>query len=154
MKPLAVHCAALSISYGFFLLRDVWCDAGDDNESRRDAQGQVAGGSTYQISVPASSYPPEIGLELRVWASEPAPDRGFWDGCRQLELHCPTGELVVELIAAGGAAVIALPQGVGVYGVRVHRRQADTEEFLIELWWRTPLPPADDDEDFYGDLWT
>ncbi|MBM7080907.1 hypothetical protein [Micromonospora humida] len=45
-------------------------------------------------------------------------------------------------------------QGAGVYGVRVHRRRADTQEFLIELWWRTPLPQADDDEDFYGDVWS
>ncbi|MEU7983157.1 hypothetical protein AB0B63_32105 [Micromonospora sp. NPDC049081] len=154
MKPLVVHRTTLSVLYGRFVLRDVWCDADDEGESRRDATAQVAGASTYQISVPASSFPPSTGLELRVWPGEPAPDGSSWDGYRQLELHCPTGELIVELIACGAAVEITLPQGAGVYGVRVHRRRADTEEFLIELWWRTPLPPADDDEDFYGDLWT
>ncbi|MEV6707770.1 hypothetical protein [Micromonospora wenchangensis] len=154
MKPLVEHRTPLSVSYGHFVLRDVWCDAGDDGESYQDAQDQVAGASTYQVSVPASSSPPKAGLELRVWAGEPAPDDRSWDGCRQLELHCPTGELIVELIACGAAAEITFPQGAGVYGVRVHRRQADTEEFLIDLWWRTPLPPADDDEDFYGDVWS
>ncbi|MGC4895632.1 hypothetical protein [Micromonospora sp. DT31] len=74
MKLLAVQRVALSVDFNLFHARDVWCDAGDDNESYQDAQGRVAGASTYQISVPASSYPPRTGLELRVWAGEPEPD--------------------------------------------------------------------------------
>ncbi|QOC90739.1 hypothetical protein [Micromonospora craniellae] len=153
MGPLAVHRTAVSILYGHFLLRDVWCDAGDDGESYRDWQDQVAGASTYQITVRAPSDPLRVSLELRVWGGEPEPDRGSWDGCRQLQLHCPTGELLVEQITAGAAAEITLPQGAGVYGVRVHRSgHDDAQAFLVDLWWQTPLPPDDDDEDFYSEF--
>ncbi|MER5702402.1 hypothetical protein ABT023_10695 [Micromonospora sp. NPDC002296] len=155
MEPLAVHRAAVGILYGHFVLRDAWCDAEDDEESYRDSQGQVAGASTYQLTVRALSDPGKVGLELRLWAGEPAPDRGSWDECRQLLLHCPTGELLVEQITAGAAAEMTLPQGAGVYGVRVHRsRRDDAGNFLIDLWWQAPLPPDDDDEDFYGNLWS
>ncbi|MEU5554430.1 MULTISPECIES: hypothetical protein [unclassified Micromonospora] len=143
----------VSILYGHFLLRDAWCDAGDDRESYRDSEGHVAGASTYQIVVRAPADPRSVGLELRVWGGEPEPDRGSWDECRQLDLHCPTGELLVEQITAGAAAEVALPQDAGVYGVRVHRSgYGDAQTFLVDLWWQTPLPPDDDDEDFYGDL--
>ncbi|MFD2768521.1 hypothetical protein [Micromonospora eburnea] len=155
MNLLARHEADVAILYGQFGLRDAWCDAGDDGESYRDSQDQVAGASTYQLTVRALSDPLRAGLELRIWAGEPEPDGGSWDGCRQLQLHCPTGELLVEQITAGAAAEITLPQGAGVYGVRVHRnRRVDAEKFLIDLWWQSPLPPADDDEDFYGDEWS
>ncbi|MER5458922.1 hypothetical protein ABT008_29570 [Micromonospora sp. NPDC002389] len=153
MEPLAESRIVVCILYGHFLLRDAWCDAGDDGESYRDSEGQVAGASTYQIVVRAPADPLVVSLELRIWSGEPEPDRGSWDGCRQFELHCPTGELLVEQITAGAAAEVTLPQGSGVYGVRVHRSgYGDAQTFLVDLWWRTPLPPDDDDEDFYGDL--
>ncbi|MDI5940347.1 MULTISPECIES: hypothetical protein [Micromonospora] len=149
MKPLAVHRAEVGILYGHFVLRDAWCDAGDDGESYRDSHNQVAGASTYQLTVRALSDPLDVGLELRTWDVEPEPDGGSWDGCRQLELHCPTGALLVEVITAGAAAEITLPPGAGVYGVRVHRSgRDDYQRFLIDLWWQTPLPLDDDDEDF------
>ncbi|WP_420115835.1 hypothetical protein [Micromonospora sp.] len=154
MKPLMVHRTTFSPHYGHFVLRDVWCDAGDEGESLQDAEDQVAGAFTYEICVRVLSDASKVGLELRTWASEPAPDSGPWDESRQLELHCPTGELIVEVITSGAAMEVTPSQGAGVYGVRVHRRRADTQEFLIELWWRTPLPQADDDEDFYGDVWS
>ncbi|GGM26469.1 hypothetical protein GCM10011608_09010 [Micromonospora sonchi] len=155
MEPVTVHRTAVSILYGHFVLRDAWCDAGDDGESYRDSQDQVAGASTYQVTVRAPSDPLRVGLELRIWSGEPDLDRGSWDGRRQLQVHCPTGELLVEQITAGAAAEITLPQGAGVYGVRVHRHgRDDAQMFLIDLWWQTPLPPDDDDEDFYGDLWS
>ncbi|MCT2279604.1 hypothetical protein M3G91_18505 [Micromonospora chalcea] len=150
-----MHRVTVGILYGQFVLRDVWCDAGDDGESGRDAQGQVAGASTYQLTVPALDYSVTVELELWIWAGEPEPDRSSWDECRQLQLHCPTGELLVEQITAGAAAEVTLPQGAGVYGVRVHRSGDNNgEKFLIDLWWEAPLPPDDDDEDFYGDLWS
>ncbi|WP_405114448.1 hypothetical protein OG559_09685 [Micromonospora sp. NBC_01405] len=154
MKLFARHEATVPISYGHFVLRDVWCDAGDDGESLRDAQDQVAGASTYRLTVLTPLDPFRVGLELRVWAGEPEADSSQWDGCRQLELHLPTGEMIVEQITGGAAVELALPQGAGVYGVRVYRSgEGNSQRFLIDLWWQAPLPPADDDEDFYGDLW-
>lgn len=155
MELLAQYGATVSPDYGQFGLRDAWCDAGDDGESYRDAQDQVAGASTYQLTVRTPSDPLRVGLELRIWAGEPEPDSGSWDGCRQLELHCPMGELLIDQLTAGAAAEIVLPQGAGVYGVRVHRSgRDDSQRFLVDLWWQTPLPPDDDDDDFYGDLWS
>jgi len=183
MKPLAVHDVRVYIFYGHFVLRDVWCDAGDEGESLKAAQGDsVAGASTYQLTVRALSH--VAGLQIRLWPADPEPDGGAWDGCRQLELHCPTGQLTVEQIAAGAATEIQLPTGAGVYGVRVQWRDREAadkaitaayaelcgepsdvltsalckldgmEKFLVDLWWQAPLPPDDDDEDFYGDEWS
>lgn len=155
MELLARHETAVSILYGHFALRDGWCDAGDDDESYKAGQGHVAGASTYRLTVPTPSDPLRVWLELRIWDGEPAPDAGSWDGHRQLQLHCPTGDLLVEEITGGAAAEIVLPQGAGVYGVRVYRNGHDApQRFLIDLWWQTPLPPDDDDEDFYGELWS
>lgn len=183
MEPSAVRDIRVLILYGHFVLRDVWCDAGDDGESLTAAQQDgVVGASTYHLTVRALSH--WAGLRLRLWSADPGPDRGAWDGGRELELHCPTGELSVDQITAGAAAEVTLPGGAGVYGVRVHwkdreaaaeeitrvyaerghepfdvrydaLRQVDgTEKFLVDLWWQAALPPADDDEDFYGDLWS
>ncbi|MEU4775312.1 hypothetical protein [Micromonospora sp. NPDC023644] len=155
MEPLAAHNISVSVHYGHFVLRDVWCDAGDGGESYEASQDHVAGASTYQLAVRALTH--KVELQTRLWPAEPEPepDGGAWSGWRQLELHCPTGELLVEQITAGAAAEVALPQGAGVYGVRVHGGAIDgTERFLIDLWWQSPLPPDDDDEDFYGDDWS
>ena len=143
------------VLYGEIILRDPWCDAGDDGEAYRDAQGQVAGASTYQISVRPLVTSQPTKLELRTWDAEPESPEGSWDGCRQLELHMPTGELFVEVHTVPAMVATELPGGPGVYGVRVYRGSYDgAEKFLIDMWWRAVLPPADDDEDFYGDSWS
>lgn len=183
MEPLAAHDIRVLILYGRFVLRDVWCDAGDEGESFAAAQQDgVVGASTYQLTVRALSH--WAGLQLRLWSADPGPNSGIWDDCRQLELHCPTGGLSVDQITAGAAAEVTLPAGAGVYGVRVHWRDRETaaeeitrlyaernnepadvlsaalrevdgtEKFLVDFWWQTPLPPADDDEDFYSDIWS
>ena len=63
MELLAQYGATVSPDYGQFGLRDAWCDAGDDGESYRDAQDQVAS-ATYQLTVRTPSDPLRVGLEL------------------------------------------------------------------------------------------
>ncbi|WP_326563414.1 hypothetical protein [Micromonospora peucetia] len=89
MEALAVHDVRVAIFHGHFTLRDVWCDAGDDGESLRVSRERVVAASTYQVTIQAR--PQVAGLRIRLWDSEPEQDSGTWDGCRQLVLHCPTG---------------------------------------------------------------
>ncbi|MER7420344.1 hypothetical protein ABT346_26775 [Micromonospora peucetia] len=181
MEALAVHDIRVIIFYGHFVLRDVWCDAGDDGESLRVSREQIVAASTYQVTIQARSH--VAGLRIRLWDGEPEQDSGTWDGCRQFVLHCPTGELLVEQITSGAAAEVRLPQGAGVYGLRIHwadqeavqkaimgvyqrldgqpqdaltaalRELDGTERFLIDAWWQRPLPPDDDDDEFHSDDW-
>ena len=178
MEPVAVQDMLVIIFYGHFVLRDQWCDAGDDGESLTASRGQVAAASTYQLTVQALSH--TARLTLRVWDSEPAPDGDAWDGRRELALHCPTGDLVVDQITAGSRPAVTLPAGEGVYSMRVHWKHRErartaimetyerhrdrpfedltaalkeldgTEHFLVDAWRQGPLPPGDDDDDdFY-----
>jgi hypothetical protein len=165
-----------------FGLRDQWCDAGDGGESLAASRETVAGASTYQLTVQAMSH--VAGVRVRLWDEQPEPDGGAWDGCHQVAMHCPTGQLVVEQITGGTAAEITLPTGSGVYDFRVcwkdreaahdaimatydrfrgapfeelsaALRQLDgMERFLVDIWWQEPLPPDEDDDDFYGDGWS
>jgi hypothetical protein len=182
MKPIVVHDVRVSIFYGMFVVRDPWCDAGDEGESLLTSRQMVAGASTYQLTIQALSH--VAWLRVRLWPDTPPPQAEPWDGCRQLVLHCPTGQLLVEQVTAGAAAEITLPGGAGVYGVRVCWKDRETahdaimdtygrlsgapferlsaalreldgmERFLIDAWWQMPLPPDEDDEDFASNGWS
>lgn len=179
---MAVHDVRVTVFYGNFVVRDQWCDAGDDGESLTASREHVVAASTYQLTVQALSH--VCRLVVRFWDAEPPPAGGGWDGRREVALHCPTGELVVEQITAGAAAEITCPSGAGVYGMRAYWRNRETarelvmgtygefaeqpferleaalrqldgtEEFLIDAWRQGPLPPDEDDDDFYGDDWS
>ncbi|MCI4066182.1 hypothetical protein MRQ36_27985 [Micromonospora sp. R77] len=178
-QPIAISTFNVAVLYGHFVIRDYWCDAGDDGESLKDAFVHTVAASTYQFTALASS---DVQLTFRIWDTDPPRDSGVWDGCRDLALHCPTGELLVEQITAGAAAQITVPAGAGVYGLRTYwtssatpmtmaaagrtdgepsgqpllepEQPSDRARFLIDAWRQGPLPPADDDDDFYGDLWS
>ncbi|PRY29918.1 hypothetical protein [Pseudosporangium ferrugineum] len=168
--PVAHGALLLSINYGMFTFRDRWCDAGDDDGARQASRRTVVGASTYQVVAQAMSD--RARLTVRVWAVRPASAEPGWDGTHEMELHCPTGEMVADEIAGGSPEVVRLPEP-GVYGLRAHWRDREStheeiiraigdgeaverlhgkEQFLFDMWRIGPLPPEDDDEEFQEEL--
>ncbi|WP_199514589.1 hypothetical protein [Nucisporomicrobium flavum] len=158
-EPLARSELLVWIFYGMFVFRDRWCDAGGSDEARQASRRTVVGASTYHVVGQALSH--RARLSVRVWRGPPAPEPG-WDGSHEMELHCPTGEMVADEITGGSPEVIDLGEP-GVYGLRAswRGREAAHEETLAVIDDAGPLgvslagqadapPSAGDDGAFAG----
>ncbi|MEV4709113.1 hypothetical protein [Actinoplanes sp. NPDC049316] len=163
-EPLARNDLLVWIFYGMFGFRDRWCDADDGGESITASLRTVVGASTYRVAAQALSR--RARLTVRLWPGPPPHEAG-WDGAHEMELHCPTGEMVADEITGGSPEVIDLGEP-GVYGLRASWRGREAveiglddaaaerawgeEQFLFDMWRTGPLPPDDDDEEFEEEL--
>lgn len=164
--------------YGVLVIRDQHCDAEDedDGQARRAAIDQIVTANRYQAFIHPAQDAAKVDIQLQLWdtPADTVPQRE-WEGHRGVDLYCPEGNLMIEVVTAGAVTLypgsvhhVELPGGPGVFHLQVSFRERastareriaaaqapdraarlhalDGREQYLIQAWRTGPPPDDGD---------
>lgn len=166
MKSPTTYSALVLPPYRSLLLRDPTADAPDEDNGRalRLAIDRTVAANTYRAYIHTAQEAARVSVAVEVHQDEGyANSSEGWEGERTVDIYCPTGRLIIELISAGAVDLdpgpvesIELGSGEGVYRLRVlFRGREETAKRISNPggWAGESLRQLDGNERYVVQVW-